>query len=175
MLRAVWRFVFPCVPVELRSALPPEEASRRVRAATEPSLLRALFKTCVWGTVSVDRVRLERLVPLLGNNFKPVFTGAFVADGGGSVLRGQFAARRFVQAFFTIWLSLALAFFGIALAGALGVFRTRAEATAWPGLLFGSAGAVLWGLALLRGGWAFSKSDIARIEEVLTSALKGAP
>jgi hypothetical protein len=73
MLTRVFNFLFGNVPVQFPSEFPLSESVARLRARTKRSVFVSLFERSAAGPVTGSRVRLQRVIPLFGNSFKPIF------------------------------------------------------------------------------------------------------
>ena len=156
-------------PVEFESAFDLAESVDRLRAATKRSSFSVLGHEAAVGTVKEARVSLQRVIPMVGNSFKPVFVGRFEEAGGKVVLRGAFGVRTTVKIFMAVW-------FGVLTFGAAGFLASTIHGdspTAWMGLCV-LLGMIVFGLALIKTGQWFSRNDPAWLSQVIGSAL-GAP
>lgn len=120
--------------------------------------------------MTASRVLLRRVIPLVGNSFKPFFIGRFIADGNRVVLSGNFTMHWSVKAFTAVffgfiafWTILALIFTVI----------LRDPLTWW--FPFAGIGMFLIGIALMKLGKWFARNDIAWLSEVIQDALSGQP
>lgn len=116
------------------------------------------------GKVSEGSVRLQRVIPMLGNSFKPFFLGRFQRSGEKVQLVGRFTMLPITKVFMTIWFAM------VALASV--------------GLLFGltstvPAPAILAPFAMIGGGVAMvafgkwlARNDTAWLSEVIEGALR---
>ncbi len=175
MLTRVFNFLFGNVPVQFPSEFPLSESVARLRARTKRSVFVSLFERSAAGPVTGSRVRLQRVIPLFGNSFKPIFVGAFTQRHGRVVLEGRFTMFLFSKVFMTIWLSFALVW---AILAEFVVLRTvrddpgrlgdGAMALSLPlvGLVFFAAG-----IGFVRGCWWLSRNDMAYLTSVIRSAL----
>jgi len=88
-------------PVRYRCALSIDDAVGHLLRGTETSRVRALYKPCMFGQVTRDRVQLQRVIPFVANSWKPVFEGRFSEEVGVAVLDGSIgtsrATRRFMK------------------------------------------------------------------------------
>ena len=121
----------------------------------------ALCPTAV-GKVSEGSVRLQRVIPLVGNSFKPFFIGRFEARDGKVVLTGKFTMLLIVKVFMTFWIGVVAVFAGAVLLGSL----LPAGGNTWLLLLqpFVMLGA---GLALVAAGKWFARNDAAWLSRVI--------
>ena len=115
MIQTMLGFNYGSTPAEFKSAFGLSESVIRLRAATRRSAFGVLAQQAAAGPVSESRVRLQRVIPMVGNSFKPFFFGRFEARGDGVYLTGRFTMLGFVKAFMTLWLGGVLAI-GIAFA-----------------------------------------------------------
>jgi hypothetical protein len=106
MFRWFWRLLYESTPAEFQSAFGLEESVERLRAATKRSVFSALSETAAVGKVSETSVRLQRVIPMFGNSFKPFFLGRFQKSEGKVLLVGRFTMPLAVKAFMTFWLGM---------------------------------------------------------------------
>lgn len=121
------------------------------------------------GTVTAEQVRLMCVVPGRRNTLQPVFTGAFVTEGGRAVLNGRFAPRGAVRLFFILWFGFLLFFTGLG----VDAVATYGRAVWWT---------VGMGVLLFGAGWAFmaqgrqaAQADIDGMSDLIGRALQAAP
>lgn len=165
MMRA-YKVVFGSRQVEFESAFDIPGSVERLRAATRGSMFFAFSKQEAVGTVTGTRVSLKRVIPLVGNSFKPFFRGHFTEKNGRAVLIGRFGIHGLVKIFVGLW-------FGLVLAGSVGLgvqvtldMRMRwYEALFGPGLLLIGAG-IVWLCT-----W-FARNDEAWLSELIDRALR---
>jgi hypothetical protein len=159
-------FLYASTPAEFKSAFGLKESVEHLRSVTRRSAFGVLAQQAAAGPVSETRVRLQRVIPMVGNSFKPFFFGRFEQRGDEIYLAGRFALLRMVKVFMTLWLGAVLAF-GIVAGLALPA------AAAWKGALF-SLAMFAAGLGLIGLGKWFARNDIAWLSDVIGVAL-GAP
>lgn len=150
--------------VEFESAFDLAESIERLRAATKRSVFSAMAHEAAVGTVKETRVSLQRVIPMIGNGFKPFFVGRFEEAGGKVVLRGSFTMHWFPKLFMAVW-------FGILILVTIGILVGGIHsAKVWMGLPFviGMIGA---GLGLVRIGQWFSRRDPAWLSDVISAVL----
>ena len=158
--------IYKSTPAEFRSAFGLAESVERLRAATKRSAFSSLGETAAVGKVSEQRVRLQRVIPMVGNSFKPFFIGRFEIRDGVTVLTGRFTLLTIVKVFMTFWLGMALVFAGGML---LGHFSSPNPVPSFlavqPFLLLG------FGIALLALGKWLARNDVAWLSNVIERAL----
>jgi hypothetical protein len=166
MFQWFWRLLYESTPAEFRSAFGLAEAVERLRAATERSVFSSLGKTAAVGKVSEQRVRLQRVIPMVGNSFKPFFIGRFEIRDGVTMLVGRFSLLTIVKVFMTFWLGMAFVFAGGML---LGHFSSPNPVP--PFLAFQPFLMLGFGIALVAGGKWFARNDVAWLSNVIGRAL----
>jgi hypothetical protein len=82
--------LYDSTPAEFRSAYGIAGSVERLSAATKRSVFSALGETTAVGKGSEKVVRLQRVIPMVGNSFKPFFIGHFEVRGEVTVLIGKF-------------------------------------------------------------------------------------
>ncbi len=163
------RLLYDSTPAEFRSAYRIAESVERLSAATKRSVFSALGETTAVGKVSEKVVRLQRVIPMVGNSFKPFFIGHFEVRGEETVLIGQFTMLPLVKVFMSFWFGMCGLFAGAALLG--GLKPEGPNATFFllqPFLMIGG------GIALVAAGKWFARNDVAWLSELIATAL-GAP
>jgi hypothetical protein len=169
MFRWFMRLLNDSTPAEFRSAYGLAESVERLRSATKRSVFSALGETTAVGKVSEKVVRLQRVIPMVGNSFKPFFIGHFEVRGEVTVLIGKFTMLPMVKVFMSFWFGM----FGL-FAGAvwLGGFKPQGPNATFfllqPFLMIGG------GIALVVAGKWFARNDAAWFLELIATAL-GAP
>ncbi len=160
-LKDAW---FGSAMVEFESTFDLTESIRRLRAATKRSVFSAMAHQEAVGTVREERVSLQRVIPMMGNSFKPFFVGRFSEDGGRVVLRGCFTMPVFAKLFMGGW-------FGILALGPIGLLIGGIRSPqVWLGLPF-VIGMMGFGLAIVRLGQWFSRRDPAWLSAIISTAL----
>lgn len=166
MFRWLWRLLYESTPAEFRSAFGFDESVERLRAATKRSVFSSLGETAAVGKVTETAVRLQRVVPMVGNSFKPFFIGRFEIRDGLTVLVGRFGLLTIVKVFMTFWLGMAFVFAGGML---LGNFSSPNPVPLFlafqPFLMLG------FGIALVAAGKWFARNDVAWLSSVIEGAL----
>jgi hypothetical protein len=165
MLRWLQNLLFESTPAEFRSDYSIAESVQRLTAVTSRWAV-SLSQTQAVGKVSPDKVRLQRVIPMVRNSFKPCFTGHFETRDGRTVLTGHFAIPMSARIFMVIWLAMATLFTVAFLAGDLRSPNGTPASLPLFGLLFPAAGI---GLIVL-GKW-FARNDVAWLSDVMTRAL----
>ncbi len=165
MLRWLTNLLFESTPAEFRSDYSIAASVQRLAAVTSRWGL-SVSQTQAVGKVSPDKVRLQRVIPMVRNSFKPFFTGHFEMREGHTVLTGHFAMALAARIFMVIWLVMAMLFTVALLAGDL---HSANGIPAWPPLI-----AVLipiGGVGLIVLGKWFARNDVAWLSDVMTRAL----
>ena len=171
MIKRFFDFLYSDIPANFTSDFPPTVSVERLRECTKRTVFSALLRQAAVGPVTESRVRLQRVIPLFGNSFKPIFVGRFERIDGRVVLRGRFTMFLFSKIFMTLWLAVALFWTIVAAVAAL---QTVTESHEDPmkhffpliGVLF-----FLAGIAFVRGCWWLSRGDIAFLTSVIQKAL----
>ncbi len=165
MLRWLKNLLFESTPAEFRSDYAIAESVQHLAAVTSRWGL-SLSQTQAVGKVSADKVRLQRVIPMVRNSFKPFFTGHFETRDGRTVLTGHFAMPMVARIFMVIWLAMTTLFSVAFLAGHLRSPNGTPASLPLFELLFPAAGI---GLIVL-GKW-FARNDIPWLSDVITRAL----
>lgn len=164
MIQTLLAFIYGSVSAEFRSSYGLSESVTRLRAATRRHAFGVLAEQAAAGTVSESRVRLQRVIPMVGNSFKPFFFGRFELRHDGVYLTGGFTMLALVKVFMTVW-------FGVVLAAGIAFVATQQPR---PPLILGELGMLGAGVALVALGKWFARNDIAWLSNFIRSAL-GAP
>jgi hypothetical protein len=90
-------------PVEFASSFGLSESVERLKAATRRSVFSVLARQEAVGTVTESRVSLQRVIPMMGNSFKPFYRGRFIEVDGNVILTGRFTMHWLVKVFMTFW------------------------------------------------------------------------
>lgn len=154
-------------PVEFESAFGFDDSVARLRAATRRSVFSALARQEAVGPVTATKVSLQRVIPMVGNSFKPVFRGRFIERGDKVVLVGKFAMFWPVRLFMAVWFGGAA---GATLVAAFAAL-TGSCVSAWAPL--GGIGMIAFGIALVAFGRWLARNDEAWLSAVIAGALSG--
>lgn len=171
--------LFGNVPARFPSAFSLSESVDRLQANTKRHILSSLFRQSAVGPVSEGLVRLQRVIPLVGNSFKPIFVGAFRVSEGQVVLEGKFTMFRFSKVFMTFWLAFSLLWSFVAISLGLKPMPMATEQTehihTLVSLLFPFAGIIMFfvGIVFVRVCWRLSRGDIGYLSRVIAGALSG--
>jgi hypothetical protein len=166
MIQWLRRFLYESTAAEFRSAYSIAESVERLRAATKRSAFSAIGETAAVGKVSPDNVRLQRIIPMVHNSFKPFFMGRFEVRNGETVLTGHFGMTTFVKVFMTFWLGMVALF-------AAGFLLASFSSTAlYPQVVvIGPLLMLAAGLGLVALGKWFGRNDAAWLSGVIAQAL----
>ncbi len=165
MIGSFYDFLYRSTPAEFKSAFALQESIDRLRAATKRSAFSALAQSAAVGPIKESKVRLQRVIPMVGNSFKPFFIGCFETRADGVYLSGRFTLLPLVKIFMTFWLALAI-FIGITVAGS-----ARSQSGGLPAML-GSFGMAGFGIALVAFGKWLARNDIGWLSDVIDKALE---
>lgn len=165
MLRRVKNIVVGSTPVEFESLFGISDSVERLRSVTGRSVLSVLTKQEAVGTVGPSHVSLQRVIPMMGNFFKPFFQGRFIEMNGRVILAGRFTMHWFAKVSTALW-------FGSAICGAIvGHLQLVADpGTSWDMTRFWLE-MLATGAALLWVGIWFGRNDDAWLSNVIARAL----
>jgi hypothetical protein len=167
VLRTLLGFLYGSVPAEFKSAYGLTESVTRLKAATRRSAFSVMGQQAAAGPVSESRVRLQRVIPMMGNSFKPFF-GRFEVRADAVYLTGRFTMLGLIKTFMTLWLGGVLA-----IAIAFTVHRINTPGSEWlPALAgFGMFGG---GVAVVGFGKWLARNDPPWLSDKIRTAL-GSP
>ncbi len=158
--------LFGSIPAEFTSDFSMEESVERLRAVVKRSIFQALFEEAGVGKVTANRVSLQRVIPMVGNSFKPFFIGSFRTRGQRVVLSGRFTVLPLVKVFMAFWfgdLGLMIVVAGIPLL----IAGNPNGALAFLFLL----GFTALGYGMVRLGQWFARNDLAWLSALIRRAL----
>ena len=166
MIPWLGRLLYESTPAEFRSAYSVSESVERLQAATKRSTFGAIGETAAVGKVSPDSVRLQRVIPMMHNSFKPFFMGRFEVRDGITVLTGQFGMTVFTKVFMSFWLGMVALF-------AAGFFLgSLYSTTSYPRqLVVGTFLMLVAGIGLIALGKWFGRNDAAWLSGIIARAL----
>jgi hypothetical protein len=136
---------------------------------TQRSVFSSWGDTAAVGKVSESQVRLQRVIPMMNNSFKPGFFGRFEVRDGVTVLTGRFTLTLFVKIFMTVWFAMLLL-----IGGGILVSGVKAQGSAPPFVLFQPLLMVGGGVLLVAFGKWLSRNDVAWLSLVIGRALGNA-
>ncbi|MDM7949493.1 hypothetical protein [Hydrogenophaga sp.] len=167
MLRLLWDLYFGKQAKVFRCRFDLQESMERLKRATGRSFLSSFAGQFAIAHISESRVVLHRVVPFIGNSFRPIFFGKFDVVDDRVVLRGEFRQSRWTMAFnasslvfISCWMLLAL---GSVMSGAIN------------DLMFPLYGLLFFGLSVgltWVGKW-FARGEVEWISELIQAALSG--
>jgi hypothetical protein len=165
MIHWFFDLLYGVQPAQFESVFDLQESIKRLSAATNRSLFSGLTHQAAVGTVSEYRVSLQRMIPFVGNSFKPFFIGEFRIENGRTILSGRFTMLWLVKAFMSFGFGFCLLWTTLAMKPLL-----QGDANAWwlpfPGVGMFMAGAVfVW---ICKGA---SRNDVAWLSRKIESAL----
>jgi hypothetical protein len=163
MLERINRFLFGSQATEFESSYALGESVARLKAV-RGSIRESLTKQVASGVVSESRVVLRRVVPFVGNSFKPYFFGEFKERHGKVVLVGRFTIHWLVKAFMTFWLGFCAVWTFLALSATIH----RPEAWFMP---MTGVGMFATGITLVRLCRWLSRGDPVWLSNLIRQAL----
>ena len=168
MIRWFLDLLYGSVSVEWESAYPLEESVVRLRAVTLKSAFSVLAEPAAVGTVSESGVKLQRVIPMVRNSFKPFFLGQFVRRGERVFLTGRFTMLPITKVFMSLWFGLLASVSVIALVSMLAVPAEK------PGrflLVLGPLLMMAFGVGLLRLAKWFCRNDAEWLTHIIRRAI----
>jgi hypothetical protein len=168
MIRWFLDLLYGSVSVEWESAYPLAESVARLRAVTLRSVFSALAEPAAVGTVSESRVKLQRVIPMVGNSFKPFFLGQFVKRGERVFLTGRFTMLLITKVFMSLWLGL------LACVSVTALVSMLAAPAGKPGrflLVLGPLLMMAFGIGMLRLAKWFCRNDVGWLTHVIRRAI----
>ena len=165
MIRWFFHLLYGATPVRFESQYPVNESVARLAVVVKLSILSSFSGQCAVGTVTEKKVSIQRVIPLVGNAWKPFFYGSFVPAGTGAVLIGTFKFSAFTRVFMSIWFGFITFWTVLATATVL----TKSPSDFWfP--LFG-IGMFAIGITMVRAGKWFARNDVSWLTQVIVGAL----
>ena len=165
MIRWFVSLIYGSISVEWESAYGLEESVSRLRAATKRSVFSALAEPAAVGTVTESRVKLQRVIPMFRNSFKPFLIGQFVKRGEQVFLVGRLTMHGFVKVFMTVWFGF-LVVFGLAAPFAQTPSRSASFA-----FVFAPIAMCGFGVGLVWFGKWLARNDAAWLADVVKRAI----
>lgn len=170
MFRWLTQLLYESTPAEFRSAHDLAESVDRLRRATKRSAFSAMAEAAAVGTVTAETVRLQRVIPMVRNSFKPFFFGRFETHDGVTVLTGRFDMSMFTKIFMTFWLGVVALVSGGFLVASLDADSPSAKGfAAVPPLMLAA------GLGLIVFGKWLARNDVAWLSGVIAQSLAVPP
>jgi hypothetical protein len=169
MFHRLKALLYGSTPAEFVSVYGLSESVERLAAATKRSVFSSWGETSAVGKVSESQVRLQRVIPMMNNSFKPFFFGRFEVRDGVTVLTGRFSMTVFVKIFMTVWFGMLLL-----IGGGILVSGVKAQGSTPPFVLFQPLLMVGGGVLLVAFGKWLSRNDAAWLSSVIGRALGNA-
>jgi hypothetical protein len=165
MIRWFVNLIYGSISVEWESAYGLEESVSRLRAATKRSVFSALAEPAAVGTVTESRVKLQRVIPMVRNSFKPFLVGQFVKRGEHVFLVGRFTMLGFVKVFMTVWFGFLFVF------GVAAPFAQTTSKSFTLAFVFGPITMCGFGVGLVWFGKWLARNDAAWLADVVYRAI----
>ena len=169
MIRWFLELLYGSVPAEFESAFDLDQSVRRLANKTGRTVFSALFQQRAIGKVSASGVSLQRVIPLVGNSFKPFFIGTFQESGHRVVLSGRFTMHRWAKVFMSVWFGGCVLWTIGAIAGVV-----IEDLKKW-WVPFIGVGIICAGTALVWVGKWLARNDVAWLSRVIREALGVGP
>lgn len=99
MIRGLLVLFHSTEPYEFRTRMSCDQAVASLRSEISRPVLASLTHEETIGTVTKQKVVLQRRIPFVQNSFKPYFIGRFSSESGETVLRGVFTMHWATKAF----------------------------------------------------------------------------
>ena len=151
-MKKLWFFLYGTENFKLEFDIPIDQAVENLKSKVSPSFFSRFGFERMVGYVSSDCVKVQRIVPMMKNSFKPVFVASFSVEGNKTILSGFFRFHRFVQIFMTFW------FCFVSLWTLMASLTLVDDPSAWI-LLFVSALMFSFGIGLVTLGKWFARND----------------
>jgi hypothetical protein len=169
VIRWFINLLYGSVPADFESAFDLDQSVRRLASATGRSVFSALFQQRAVGKVSASGVSIQRVIPLVGNSFKPYFVGAFQDSGHRVILSGRFTMHWCGKVFMSVWFGGCVLW---TIAAVTGVLLEDLKKWWVP---FIGVGMICAGIAMVWVGKWFARNDIAWLSRVIQEALGVGP
>ena len=164
MVRWFFSLIYGGVPARFESPYSVRESVARLAEAVKPTIFHALTKQSAVGTVTEEKVSIQRVIPLVRNSWKPFFIGSFKTLQDRTVLAGQFTFSPWAKVFMSVWFGCIAIWIVLATAAVV----SHPAADFW----FPLFGIALFGVGIvmvLMGKW-FARNDIAWLSRVISEA-----
>jgi len=163
-------FLYGSTPAEFESQFDLEESIRRLASATlRVSGSSFLTKQVAVGKVTERHVSLQRVIPMVGNSFKPFFRGSFQQVGNRVLLMGCFTLHPLAKVFGTIWFGFIV--FTTVFATVLAIASAINGKPCYWWFPFFGVGMFALGRGLVAVGKWFARNDTRWLSDVIQNAL----
>ncbi|MFC1751423.1 hypothetical protein ACFL2V_21835 [Pseudomonadota bacterium] len=152
-MKRIIQLIYHSEPFEMSFDLPLKKAVDRLHSKVGRTAFSCLLSQGMVGSVSEEKVHVQRVIPMVQNSFKPVFVGSFRQEGDKTVLSGVLRFSRFNQVSMSIWFGFIILWILISL-----VFVALKPADAW---FFPLGGILMFalGVGLVKVCKWFSRND----------------
>src|SRR5262245_60834509 len=157
--------LFGSISARFESDFTLKESVERLSAATHPLAFGSVFEEGAVGEITESRVSLQRVIPAVGNSFKPFFKGSFQLEGDRVVLVGRFTMLLFVKIFAGFFIAFSLFF------AALGtVHSAQGDPNGLGMAVVGMAMGAFCIVLVWLSRW-FTRNDVQWLSFLITTAL----
>jgi len=152
-MKRIFDFLYGTEGFQIEFDVPIDVAVANLQSRVSGSVLSLLGSEGMVGQVSNHTVKLQRVIPMVGNSFKPFLIGSFSTRGNKTVLSGVFRFHRLVQAFLTFWFAFSALFIVLL---SVAAFANPSEIWFFPlfGIMFLGGGVAMVNI----GRW-FARND----------------
>ena len=161
--------IYGSTELKMTFDVPIDKAVERLESNVDKSLFSRMKSEGMAGRVSKNRIAIQRVIPNIGNSFKPFFIGSLSTVNEKTTLSGVFRIHLFSQAILTIW-------FGGTLFWIIGttLLAIQKPSEAWFFPIFGVLQFAA-GYGLVRLCKWFSRNDEQWLKEKISDAINQTP
>jgi hypothetical protein len=159
------QLIFGSESLELSFEVPMAQAIERLRNEVSRTSFSRITSEGMVGIVNEENTKIQRVIPMVQNSFKPIFIGSFIKREGQTVLSGVLRFHRLVQIFMSIWFGFTSLWVLLTL---VTVVAKPSEEWFFP--LFGVL-MLAFGVGLVKLGKWFSRNDKKWLSEHICDAV----
>lgn len=178
MINKITRFLYGDVPFSCESMFSINESIERLKNSTKQSVFQSFTKENAVGIVTKNKIKLQRVIPFVGNTFKPIFIGKFIVDDNKVIIDGRFTSFTFAKVFMTFWFGF---FVLLTLSDTIKLIKKIIYDSTYfqTGSLIESlpltgVGFLVFGVLFIKWAWMLSSGDIDYLKKVISDSVSGA-